>query len=206
MFAFRFIFRPSVIRCIPLAVLFILCGHLSAQPPDDGGDIRGPKAPVEIPIEKKPPVAMWTGVGGGMLVLALAAFLLGRYVRRQKSKTPRELAFSSLTKLEQDRETMTAEAFANRAAQTVRQYISDRFGLAAPRRTTEEFLGDLANDSESSLLTESDHLRAFLKSCDLAKFAGSNLDASQRGELLQSARSFITVTSMPVAATKGGKP
>ena len=108
--------------------------------------------------------------------------------------SPPEVALASLAELEQTREIISAEAFANRAAQTVRQYIADRFGLAAPRRTTEEFLRDV---EKSTLIGESDHLRAFLKSCDLAKFAGSNLDSAQRGELLQTARGFVNATAKP---------
>ena len=101
----------------------------------------------------------------------------------------------SLTELEVRTEAMTAEAFAYQAARCVRQYISERFGIAAPRRTTEEFLRDLAQDETSPLAGQGDHLRVFLKSCDLAKFAGSNLDTTQRVDLLQAARGFIQATS-----------
>jgi hypothetical protein len=177
-----------------LAVSLLACGHLSAQVPAESEDIRPPKAFVEIPEPKKPPVALWAGIGGGVLALAIAALLWKRFARRRKLKSPPEVALASLAELEQTREVITAEAFANRAAQTVRQYIADRFGLAAPRRTTEEFLRDV---EKSPLIGESDHLRAFLKSCDLAKFAGSTLDSTQRGELLQTARGFVNATAKP---------
>ena len=177
-----------------LAVLLVTCGHLSAQAPEEAEDIRPPKALVGIPQPKKAPVALWAGIGGGVLALVIAALLWRQYARRQKLKSPPEVALASLTELERTREALTAEAFANRAAQAVRQYIADRFGLAAPRRTTEEFLRDV---EKSPLIGESDHLRAFLKSCDLAKFAGSNLDSAQRGELLQTARGFVNATAKP---------
>jgi hypothetical protein len=96
---------------------------------------------------------------------------------------------------------MAAEAFAYLAAQVVRQYIADRFGLAAPRRTTEEFLNDLLHDEASVLRGECDALRAFLKSCDLAKFAASSLDDGQRAELLMAARGFVAATAAPVSQT-----
>ncbi|MES2438506.1 MAG: hypothetical protein V4584_05550 [Verrucomicrobiota bacterium] len=190
-----FISRPLVICCVLLASM---SGHLSAQAPAPAEDIRGPKALVEIPVPEKPPYALWAGIGGGVLLLTLAAILLKNRKRKQRLKSPPEVALSSLAELEASREAMAAEAFANRAAQTVRQYIADRFGLAAPRRTTEEFLHDLAKNEATPLIAESDHLRAFLKSCDLAKFAGSNLDASQRGELINAARGFIHSTSKAV--------
>jgi Domain of unknown function (DUF4381) len=191
-------FRFHRSRCLLIAVLIGLSGHLSAQAPDPGEDIRGPKPLVEIPVPKKPPYALWAGIGSGVLVLALAAILWRKHVRRQRRKSPPEVALASLTELEASRETIAAEAFANRAAQTVRQYIADRFRLVAPRLTTEEFLQALTKDEASPLVAESDHLRAFLKSCDLAKFAGSNLNSDQRVELIDTARNFIRSTSTAV--------
>ena len=179
-------------------LILVIAGQLSAQPPNTTEDIRGPKALVEIPVPKKPPYALWAGIGGGVLLLAVAAILWKKHANTQRRKSPPEIALASLAELETSRETLAAEAFANRAAQTVRHYIAERFGLAAPRRTTEEFLRDLADDKSSSIIGESDHLRAFLKSCDLAKFAGANLDSNQRGELITAAREFIRATSQAV--------
>lgn len=177
-----------------LLIAALTC-DLSAQAPAAAEDIRGPKALVEIPVPEKPPILLWSSVGGGLLLLALATYFWKRRVRQQRLKSPREIALASLAGLETSREAIAAEAFANRAAQTVRQYIAERFGLAAPRRTTEEFLRDLANQESSPLVGESDDLRAFLKSCDLAKFAGSHLNSAQRDELLEAARGFIHSTS-----------
>jgi len=191
-------FRFHRSRCLLIAVLIGFSGHLSAQAPDPGEDIRGPKPLVEIPVPKKPPYALWAGIGGGVIVLALAAILWSKHARKQRRKSPPEIALASLTELEASREAIAAEAFANRAAQTVRQYIADRFRLVAPRLTTEEFLHALTKDEASPLVAQSDHLRAFLKSCDLAKFAGSNLNFDQRVELIDTARNFIRSTSTAV--------
>ncbi len=188
--------RPSmprrVFRCLLIATL--TC-NLSAQAPDAAEDIRGPKALVEIPVPEKPPVVLYSSIAGGVLLLVLAAWLWKKRTRNQRLKDPREVALASLTELEATREAIAAEAFANRAAQTVRQYIAERFSLVAPRLTTEEFLHALTKDTNSPLSAESDHLRAFLKSCDLAKFAGVNLDFNQRIELIDTARNFIRSTS-----------
>ncbi|MEO5913125.1 MAG: DUF4381 family protein [Luteolibacter sp.] len=178
------------------ASLLGAAGHLAAQNPAAAEDIRGPKPLVEIPVPEKPHFEFWLGVGGGVLLVLVAWFIWRSYRGKQRRKSPPEIALASLAELEANRESLEAEAFANRAAQTVRQYIADRFGIAAPRRTTEEFLRDLAKDESQSLAGESDHLRVFLKSCDLAKFAGSNLDTQQRGELVQAARSFVTSTAV----------
>ena len=191
-------FRFHKSRCLVIAVLIAISSHLVAQAPDLGEDIRGPKELVEIPVPKEPPYALWAGIGGGVLLLAVAAILRKRHASMQRRKSPPEIALASLADLDASGEALAAEAFANRAAQTVRQYIAERFGLAAPRRTTEEFLHGLANDKSSAIIGESDHLRVFLKSCDLAKFAGSNLDSNQRGELFAAARGFIRATSQAV--------
>ena len=198
MSAIRSMFRFHRSRCLLIAVFLGLSGHLSAQAPDPGEDIRGPKPLVEIPVPGKPPYELWAGIGGGVLLLALAAILWRNHARKQWRKSPPEIALASLTELEASRETIAAEAFANRAAQTVRQYIAERFRLVAPRLTTEEFLQALTKDESSPLVAESDHLRAFLKSCDLAKFAGSNLNSDQRVELIDTARNFIRSTSTVV--------
>lgn len=184
-----------------LLVAVLTCGLFAQAPaPAPAEDIRGPKALVEIPVPEKPPILLWSCVGGGVLLLALAAYLWKRRALQQRLKSPREIALTSLAELEKSREVITAEVFANCTAQTVRQYIAARFGLAAPRRTTEEFLRDLASQQSSPLLNESEPLRAFLKSCDLAKFAGSHLNSTQRDELLQAARSFIHSTSQAVTS------
>ncbi len=161
---------------------------------------------MEIPQPKQAPVALWAGITGGVVLLAIAALLWRRHARRRRLKSPTEVALLSLGELAASGETIPAEAFANRAARTVRQYVAERFGLAAPRRTTEEFLRDLTTSEDSPLRGESEHLRGFLKACDLAKFAGWHLDATQRGELLQTARGFITATAAAAAKPKAIAP
>lgn len=191
-------FRSMVHRTLLGLLVAALTCDLSAQAPDAGEDIRGPKSLVEIAVPEKPPVLLWSCTGGGVLLLALAAYVWKRRARKQRLKSPQEIALASLAGLETSREAIAAEAFANRAAQTVRQYIAERFGVAAPRRTTEEFLRDLTNQHSSPFIGESEPLRAFLKSCDLAKFAGSHLNSAQRDELLDAARGFIHSTSTAV--------
>jgi len=188
-------FRAPVFCVLLIAVL--TCG-LSAQPPEE--DIRGPKDLIEIPIPAKPPILFWSWVGGGLLVLTIVAVLWKTRVRKQYLKSPSQVALAALTALERSPSPLAAEAFAYQATQTVRQYIAARFGLAAPRRTTEEFLRDLAVAEDSPVNAESDHLKGFLKSCDLAKFAGSDLSSAQRDELIGAARRFIDATSTPVTS------
>lgn len=190
------IFRPL----IPCGLLILaLAGDLSAQAPAADEDIRGPKPVIETPVPQKPPVALWSWVGGAATLLVLSTYFWRKHLRKVQPKSPLEIALASLVTLETSREALAAEAFANRAAQTVRLYIAERFDLAAPRRTTEEFFRDLARLEGSPLAGQGDHLQLFLKSCDLAKFAGSTLDPVQRGELIDAARRFMRSTSNAIA-------
>lgn len=194
----------SIIR--PLLAATAMVGRVMAQAPEAAEDIRGPKALVEIPQPEKFPVALWAGIAGGLLIAVLAVFFWKRYSRKQKLRSPLVIAFASLAELERTRNQLAAETFANQAAGTVRQYIADRFGIAAPRRTTEEFFRELTGDGVEPVIAESDHLKSFLKSCDLAKFAGSNLDSIQRDDLIQAARGFVTATSAPNLNSKVTTP
>lgn len=194
-----------VSQLIPRLALVIACmtGYLMAQVPDAVEDIRGPKATIDIPEPEKFPIVLWVGVAVAIVIIALALIFWKKHQRKQQLKSPPEIALASLAQLEATRENLAAEAFANQAAWTLRQYIADRFGFAAPRRTTEEFFLELEHHGAEPIIAESDHLKAFLKSCDLAKFAGSSLDSAQRGELLQAARAFIAATASNLTL---GKP
>ena len=174
-------------------------GSLQAQSTAVEEDIRGAKPLVEIPEPKKSPVILWITIGTCAVLLGVAVVLWKKQTSKQNTKSAREIAMSSLSTLEANREGITPEAFANRVAQTVRLYISDCFGIAATRRTTEEFFADLTQHKNSLFLRDDHHLRNFLVSCDLAKFAGSDLDLNQRDILLQAARGVITSSATPVS-------
>lgn len=198
-----FIFRSARIAAASLWVLG--SGFLSAQTPGAGEDIRGPKALVEIARPPSPPpVAFWLGIAAGVLLLVAAA-LWWWHRRRRRVPSPEQIARAALAGLAAQCDAMTSEAFANRTAQIVRQYLEDRFGLAAPRRTTEEFLRDLSHDEGSPVCGQRDPLRVFLLACDLAKFAALSLDSGARAGLVGAAAGFITATAAPVAnKTPGG--
>ncbi len=192
----RYILPPRfLIQCF--LMLGVMIGNLYAQAPAPAPveDIRGPKPIIVIPVPEKSPVAMWCAIGGGLLVVLICLYLWKKRRKKITLRTPSEIALTSLTALEKNPESLSAEAFADQAAQTIRRFIMERFGIAAPRRTTEEFLQALSKNDSSPLIHESGHLQKFLSSCDLAKFASSALTPTQRAELLQAARGFVTATS-----------
>ena len=73
----------------------------------------------------------------------------------------------------------------------MRDYIESRFDLRAAHLTTDEFLHQLLEPADSRLAAHRSLLDNFLQTCDLAKFGGWNLAATDMEAMLQSARRFI---------------
>jgi Domain of unknown function (DUF4381) len=191
------IFRSSfpISMCSLLLIVASSGSALAQQAPVAEEDIRGVKPLVEIAKPQASSIWLWASIAAAVLVAALIIFLWRKWLAKKRPKSPSELALSALASLESDREAMTAEVFAYLTTKTVRDYIAARFGVAAPRQTTEEFLQALAKGQASDLLGQTESLQTFLKACDLAKFAGTHLDSTQRGNLLEAARAFIQGTS-----------
>ncbi len=180
---------PATKPFIPKIVFAILGGgQLFAQDAAEMEDIRGPKPLIEIPKPEQADYTLWF-VLAGLLLLTILGWVLWRYFRaKQKPPTPSDIALSDLSSLGSQGESIPAAEFAERAALSVRRYISGAFGIAAPNRTTEEFFRELP---ATSVRDDEGHLHAFLKSCDLAKFAAADLDSGRRAKLIESARNFV---------------
>lgn len=83
--------------------------------------------------------------------------------------------------------------FFSKVSDVLRNYIENRFGIHAPKRTTEEFLLDISRDAPftkdlQGLLTE------FLQSCDLVKFAEHTPLADEISKAVESCKVFIQAT------------
>ncbi len=169
-------------------ILYLLCLAASAQEPDD--DIRGPRPPVEISVPEEFSFMPWL-IAAGVLVAALLLFRWWKNRRGHgRAASSLDRAMSDLAAVDRERNTLEAGQLADKAAGVVRRFIADRFGIAAPQRTTEEFLRSLTGDA-SPLTTHADLLQGFLKSCDMAKFAGVSFDAAERHALLESGFRFV---------------
>ncbi|MEP9411840.1 MAG: hypothetical protein HRF42_10655 [Candidatus Brocadia sp.] len=80
-----------------------------------------------------------------------------------------------------------------RITDIVRHYIEKRFGLLAPERTTEEFLGEMAHtnkldDAHKRLVRE------FLERCDMVKYAKYGPSWAEIQETYDAAKRFIDET------------
>lgn len=170
-------------------ISLLLTLPLWAQPPAE--DIRGEKPLIEIPApEQAPtwPLITWIAVA----VLLIAAGIFWWLRRKQRPEISAEQwAQQELDELQRTGSTLPPSDFALAASRVVRVFVQRKFGLAAPKRTTEEFLQELALSKNTSLVSRMESLRGFLKSCDMAKFAGANLPSAERENLVANAKAFV---------------
>ena len=105
--------RASVSRALVPCYLLIGIVVLYAQtPPTD--DIRGPRGYVDIPIPEKAPIALWSGIGAGLLAAIVVWYLMRKLDHKKKAKSPLSIALASLSELAGTGEKLPAETFANR--------------------------------------------------------------------------------------------
>ncbi len=137
--------------------------------PADTNDLRGIRAPVEIPVDLR---WLWWTLGA----LALSAVLFWIWREWRKTTTPsapvpmpahlraRQRLRDALALMDQPL------PFCVAVSDTIRSYLEERFSFHAPDRTTEEFLQEL---KATSLVTaeQKESLADFLARCDLVKFA-----------------------------------
>lgn len=86
--------------------------------------------------------------------------------------------------------------FSMEASGILRTYIEARFGVRAPRLSTEEFLYE-AERSEHLDAGARARLADFLFRCDRVKFALGTLDRGGMEDLYASARTFIAGSTLP---------
>ncbi len=77
-----------------------------------------------------------------------------------------------------------------RVSDVLRHYMEDQFQLRAPERTTEEFLAEIQHNAVLGL-QEQLLLRAFLRHCDLVKFAKAEPSSEEIRETFQTCEKFI---------------
>lgn len=155
-------------------------------------------------LEAPQPWPLWAWLA---LVLAAAgAWVCWRRRRRHSRALPadpvaaiQEDALAELEKLRPLIAAATSRAYAIGASGVVRRFIGRRFGIQAPRRSTEEFLAEARN---SPLLAEHSrrNLAEFLGGCDFLKFAQALAEVPELELLHEAARIFIT--DQPAAAAR----
>jgi hypothetical protein len=156
--------------------------------PDDIRDIRGP---IDIA-----PAWLWpAAIAAGIALAALAAWAFVRWrhrsMRAVAGPSPEDVALGRLDRARTLMEPGQARDFGAAVSDAVRAYVEERFGVRAPRRTTEEFITDLVRDRAPVLAAHREALADFLGHCDLAKFARLPLGRDEMEAMLASARRFV---------------
>jgi hypothetical protein len=154
---------------------------------DDIRDIRGP-------IVSPPSHPWWPYVAVGIVAVLAALVVRAIMRRRRRSLSPDAVA---LRALESARELVgrgDPRAFGGRVSDVVRTYVEAAFAVHAPRRTTDELLGELMTD-DSPVAAHRAELGSFLGYCDLAKYARWSLSPDDMTGMLDSATQFVRATA-----------
>jgi hypothetical protein len=175
-----------------------------AQSTASTGDIHDIRGPISIPYEW-----LWAAYAAGALAVAAALYAAWRFFRRHaapKAKLPDEIA---LERLEAARALMTPDTvreYAFTVSEIIRVYIEQRFSEKAARRTTEEFLSDLLQQTGTPLAQHRRCLEDFLSHCDLMKFARWGASIREMESMHESARVFILDTRPQAEPAKSAPP
>lgn len=166
-----------------------------------------------LPLERRLQDLAWVVA---LLAAVLAAGVAGyRWWRRRQARTdlgqlppdPAEVAHRALELLLAADLLRKGEIklFHVRISDILRRYIEERFGLRAPERTTEEFLGEFgasgggAGMAPDAVLPVAHKrtLKDFLTQCDLVKFARHQPTESASMKTIDICRRFIEETTDP---------
>ncbi len=158
------------------------------------GDLRPLRGVVEIP--EPDPVWPYYAVPAALVLVAVIVYLYFR--RRNREAVRRSASEVALDELYAARDLMSegdSRTYAIAVSDVLRRYLDNRFGLRAPRQTTEELLAAVAADPGSPLGGQRELLSDFLGHCDLGKFGGWTLDLPQMDALHASAARVIDETA-----------
>jgi hypothetical protein len=164
--------------------------------PDQPRDITGTLTP------PRPPRPWWVdALAAGALAGVLAGAYAGWRTLRRWQQRPAPPILPEIWAL-RELERLAADGFASehmreyyyRLTEVVRSYIERKFALAAPERTTEEFLVELTRN-QGALPYDAARLRAFLEACDFVKYAALQPRREDADQALSTARAFVHATA-----------
>jgi len=166
--------------------------------------------PVSMPREPFDWRKHWWIPALGVTVLALAAVLIRRWIKRRglepvvPSVPAHEWARARIASLLAEKliERGLHQDFFYRLSAIIRGYVERRFGVAAPEMTTQEFLSAMSSD-ERFRNEHRDSLRHFLRECDMVKYACHQPAASEYDQATHSASDFVEETRDRVTELQG---
>jgi hypothetical protein len=167
--------------------------------------------PVDLPSRPVPWTYVVVGLAALLGLIGTVAFYWHKRRRRIQETAvvipAHELAYRQLQEIlgENLLDKGEFKLFYAKISDVVRHYIENRFGLHAPKLTTEEFLAKM--NTKAHFL--SDHQRLldeFLHHCDLVKFAEHQPAASEIQRTFNACKSFIEATKEQEAMTVNSVP
>jgi hypothetical protein len=168
---------------------------------DEGGDIRGLKGPLGIPLSPVR-IALWA-----LALLLAGALALAAYRRRRRKgeqpqgripaappRPPHEVALEALARLEASPllERGEVKEYHIRVSDILRTYVEGRFRVPALEMTTRDILSGLETVGVEASVKEG--FRSFLDRCDMVKFAKHRPDAGTSREVLALGRRLVEET------------
>ena len=178
--------------------------------PDQSGDIRDLKAPLEIERDWARIIRFAVAGFLGLVVIALVIIIIRRYKQGKallprKLKPPRpphEIALEDLDALTASDllEKGETKAFYSELSDIIRRYIEGRFFIIAIEMTTGQLL---ANMREAEVDDEyCDMMQQFLSLCDMVKFAKYVPPNSEKEYAVATAYDFVHRTKLIVEEEK----
>ncbi|MDE0888320.1 MAG: hypothetical protein OSA40_02560 [Phycisphaerales bacterium] len=153
---------------------------------------------ISDPVKVKAPIDWWfvsLVVTGSIATLAILAFFWWR-ARRPGSPAPPEpadrWALSALEQLASRRLPYAGEIepFFTELTDIARDFIERRFHIAAPERTTQEFITEAGSHPELTV-DQARRLAKLLRAADLVKFAGDRPMVTECDRALEITREFV---------------
>jgi hypothetical protein len=167
---------------------------------------KPPSAPVSVYQDDY----TWLYIIGGLFAIAIIALItlwVSRYLRRRAERAappppprpPWEIAVEKLARLKHDKQRMIDDGqgalFVDSVSDVVREYLGGRFGFDGLETTTDEMLDSLRRARVNPGLYQ--EVNAYLRRCDLVKFAKVEPDQDETDLILAKAQDIVQF-SMPV--------
>jgi hypothetical protein len=159
--------------------------------------------PIRGPVDLPRGIMAWTvplALGAASLLAAAMVLFFRRKRAADNALTApavpaHDLACRQLQEILDERliERGEIKRFFSKLSDVLRSYIENRFGLHAPKRTTEEFLSDISREAPFSL-EQKGPLMKFLQGCDLVKFAEHHPSQEEITRAIDSCKAFIQAT------------
>ncbi len=176
-----------------------------AAPLPDIKDIAGPET---LPSLWEM-VALIGGIVIGLLLLGALIYFLYRTLTRTRkiAAPPLTVARRRLDSLAEVIDVLDANAFSQGLSESLKNYLTDRFGDPIRSETTEEFLRRLSEARANTLPTSlREKVATFLSVSDEIKYGRSSDAARHKLPLLELAREVLACEPEPEPSPAGGRP